>query len=262
MDFLFTHNMKVLWKVILFCFTVLFWVIICLDKPQNLKTPSIFKANKTKTYQKVLIMAYWRTGSTYFGQLLSRYPRTYYNYEPLHLFSNKKNHWKNYTLEDGIDLIEDIFACNFYSNTTMKYLEHSRKHRFRVALSVPYLSDNCKSKSKCFDPDLHFKLCANSSMNMIKTVRLRISAVKILLQNDPNIKVIVLVRDPRAVLNSRWTGYAGWCGDKPHCKEVSSFCTELTRLAINILVHYFSHQVARIFICFDSVDHSLVENGT
>ena len=43
-----------------------------------------------KTVKKnVLLVAYWRTGSTYFGQLLGHYPKTYYSYEPIHTFSNK-----------------------------------------------------------------------------------------------------------------------------------------------------------------------------
>ena len=225
---LFTDNMKVLWKVILFCFTFLFWVFLWVPKPQILKNPITIISNNSKdSYQKVLIMAYWRTGSTYFGQLLSRYPRTYYNYEALHLFSNKGNHWKNYTEEEGIQLIEDLLNCDFQSNLTIKYLSHIKYHRTKVTFQVPYLSDNCKHDT-CFDPNLHSNLCNNSSMNMIKTVRLRISSVKALLESYPRLKIIVLVRDPRAVLNSRWTGFTGWCGGKPHCKEVSSFCNEFT----------------------------------
>ena len=43
-----------------------------------------------KTVKKnVLLVAYWRTGSTYFGQLLGHYPKTYYSYEPIHTFSNR-----------------------------------------------------------------------------------------------------------------------------------------------------------------------------
>ena len=245
MDY-FTHNMRVLWKVILFCFVLIFWTVIWIQKPQILEKPQILKDpknwknptplysnNSKKVYKKVLIMAYWRTGSTYFGQLLSRYPNTYYNYEPLHLLSNRRNHWKNYTEEEGIHLIEDIFNCDFQSNLSMKYLLHIKNHRRKVTFQVPYLLDNCKHETyrnslTCFNSDLHAKLCTNSTMNMIKTVRLRISAVKVLIENYPDMKVIVLVRDPRAVLNSRWTGFSGWCGDKPHCKEVSSFCNEFT----------------------------------
>ena len=104
----------------------------------------------------------------------------------------------------------------------MKYCEHKRVSQF------PFLRDNCNSIQQCFDPTLHKKLCSKSSMNMIKTVRLRAQLLEKLLKMFSNLKVIVLVRDPRAVLNSRWSGYFGWCGDKPHCREVSSFCSELS----------------------------------
>lgn len=40
-------------------------------------------------HQKLLIVARWKSGSTYFGELLAQYPETYYTYEPLHVLQNK-----------------------------------------------------------------------------------------------------------------------------------------------------------------------------
>ena len=48
-----------------------------------------------KVKKNVLLVAYWRTGSTYFGQLLGHYPKTYYSYEPIHTFSNRVRLTKN-----------------------------------------------------------------------------------------------------------------------------------------------------------------------
>ena len=75
-------------------------------------------------------------------------------------------------------------------------------------------------------------MCSNSNMNLIKTVRLRSNTLDTLLMTDPNLKIILLVRDPRAVMNSRWSN---WCGNKPKCKVISQYCTELKEDVIHTL---------------------------
>ena len=58
-----------------------------------------------KRPKNVLLVAYWRTGSTYFGQLLGYLvSKTYYNYEPLHTFSN---------------LVRNLLKMSSYSNCSM-----------------------------------------------------------------------------------------------------------------------------------------------
>ena len=69
-------------------------------------------------------------------------------------------------------------------------------------------------------------------MNLIKTVRLRSNTLDTLLMTDPNLQIILLVRDPRAVMNSRWSN---WCGNKPKCKVISQYCTELKEDVIHTL---------------------------
>ena len=38
--------------------------------------------------QNIIIVATWRSGSSFFGALLNAYPGTFYSYEPLQYFSN------------------------------------------------------------------------------------------------------------------------------------------------------------------------------
>ena len=40
----------------------------------------------------ILIVSTWRSGSTFFGDLLTQYPGTYYSYEPLQYLSKRVNH--------------------------------------------------------------------------------------------------------------------------------------------------------------------------
>ena len=79
-------KMQLKMKVILVGLVLIFLMILISinNKPLTLET----EAQSNIESKKVLLMAYWRTGSSYFGQLLSHYPQTYYNYEPMHFLSN------------------------------------------------------------------------------------------------------------------------------------------------------------------------------
>ena len=59
-------------------------LLLIINRPWSIKTEI---PSKTEI-KNVLLMAHWRTGSSYFGQLLSHYPKTYYSYEPEHYLSN------------------------------------------------------------------------------------------------------------------------------------------------------------------------------
>ena len=47
------------------------------------------------------------------------------------------------------------------------------------------------------------RTCSSANVNVVKTVRLSMKQAEALLQEDPEVKVIHLVRDPRGVLRSR-----------------------------------------------------------
>ena len=64
--------------------TFMLILLLTISRPWSIKTEIPPKIE----IKKVLLMAYWRTGSSYFGQLLSHYPQTYYSYEPEHYLSN------------------------------------------------------------------------------------------------------------------------------------------------------------------------------
>ena len=76
-------------------------------------------------------------------------------------------------------------------------------------------------------PEFARQACSLFPIRLIKTVRLRVSMVERLLkQNEfgPNLKVIVLVRDPRGVMNSR--SAMDWC-QAPRCADPETACTDL-----------------------------------
>ena len=153
-------------------------------------------------------MAYMRTGSTYFGQLLGQYNQTFYHYEPLHYYSSRGNNWTKFSDEFAINLIQNIYKCQFHTPEMSEFVSnHSLS--MGMAVQLPYFKNNCINRRNCSDPIIQTKLCKESEVTLIKTVRLRSWALKTLMKQDSKLKVILLVRDPRSLINSRKLGFCG-----------------------------------------------------
>ena len=69
----------------------------------------------------------------------------------------------------------------------------------------------------CFDAQFVENVCKIHPLRLIKTVRLRVHQSYDLLNTDPRLKIILLVRDPRAVRSSRLK--RNWC-NFPACNSV------------------------------------------
>jgi len=83
-------------------------------------------------------------------------------------------------------------------------------------------------ETMCLMPEYLNRVCPLYPIRLIKTVRLRVAKVEKLLQ-DPamDLKVILLVRDPRGVYNSRSSGpVTTWCV-KDQCSNPKVGCQDL-----------------------------------
>jgi len=165
--------------------------------------------------RQILIATTWRSGSTFLGDLLNHYKGTFYYFEPLHYYSSLKD---LKTVQSEPDFLKSLYTCSFNSEN-IGFLTHVSKppnkfifenHNFR-------LWNSCKNllpkNAMCFMPDYLNHVCPLFPIKLIKTVRLRVRKIEKLL-GDPamDLKVIVLVRDPRGVYNSRNTGpVKNWC---------------------------------------------------
>ena len=65
----------------------------------------------------ILIATSWRSGSTFLGDLLNHYPGTFYSFEPVHYINRGEG--ENWLAKDGIQLIRDLYHCNFTTNFTI-----------------------------------------------------------------------------------------------------------------------------------------------
>jgi keratan sulfate 6-sulfotransferase 1 len=181
---------------------------------------------------KIILFAYYRTGSTLAGELFNGNPSAFYWYEPLAAVTEKwgwvhdkippRNfyHFDNRTdkqLTDDIrrtliQPLHNIFSCDFDS-----FDEDVLQHRFMTANYLinssfsmqPFKlcignNRNCTRQQLEICRSLLTDKCRNSKLLVVKVIRLHMSIVEDLLNNDPGIHVIHLIRDPRGMLESWW----------------------------------------------------------
>lgn len=83
-----------------------------------------------------------------------------------------------------------------------------------------------KSADLCTNTDYLTESCQNANIRLLKTVRLRVSKVEKLMRDYSNLKVVVLFRDPKAVMASRQA--KKWCGFRnQNCTNAFYICQQM-----------------------------------
>ncbi|XP_062604910.1 carbohydrate sulfotransferase 3-like [Saccostrea cucullata] len=169
----------------------------------------------------ILIVAYIRSGSSLTGDILQQDPDSFYVYEPLHFTEKMGKKLQSVQLLNGkyvnierklffnraFTIINSYFDCNF-SNLDFGTLVHgfqtfgNKTNKF-IKCYVKKLGQkiNKKLATQMCAVELE-KMCQNSRFRTIKTIRIPMQYAEVYLKRYPSLKVIHLVRDPRAQVNS------------------------------------------------------------
>ena len=168
-------------------------------KSHRLKPGDDVSSNQARN---ILIVTRARSGSSFLGDLLNRYPGTFYNYEPLYFcsFASKGDS------ECHIKLIKQVLKCEPHK----AFFEHAKEMNSRSGLRKNVrVWKACESvflnKMKCYLPEMYYSTCPIFPIRLTKTIRLPFNETEPLLM-DPDVgkslKVIYLFRDPRGIYKS------------------------------------------------------------
>ncbi|XP_053305350.1 carbohydrate sulfotransferase 5-like [Spea bombifrons] len=169
----------------------------------------------------ILILSSWRSGSSFVGQLFSQHPDVFYLMEPawhvwVSMFQNSAR-----VLHMAVrDLIRSVFHCDMSVFDAYMQKERNVSHLFQWAVSRALcsspvcdlyehdgISNEMACKTLCGKQPFAKveEACNTYSHVVVKEVRLFDVQVLYPLLTDPslNLKIIHLVRDPRAVVKSR-----------------------------------------------------------
>jgi len=177
------------------------------------------------TRKNLIIVSPARGGSSFFGALFNSNPQVMYIYEPLYSAFAKRKEPKNYK-QTCINVIDSFFKCNFNS-ISQGILSDFSSNFYRstsIALSRKYLPQISNT--------LLSKACNTYNHTVIKILSSRMPSesfgtLKELFQqqNRYDVKLVHLVRDPRAVVFSRVK--IGWIENHLHPsfrKSVKNLC--------------------------------------
>ncbi|XP_077424713.1 carbohydrate sulfotransferase 1 isoform X2 [Vanacampus margaritifer] len=206
------------------------WRTLCDDSWMSMESPQ----------KHILLFATTRSGSSFTGQLLNQHPEVFYMFEPLYhvqqAFTNSSGRIRR-TLDRRAllgayrDLLLNLYKCDLHfienyirpepqDHVTNSFFRRSSSHalcsppvclEFRngAALDPPEESW-CTKKCGILNLTVASRSCLSRGHIAIKTVRIpEVMDLRTLVE-DPrlDLKIIHLVRDPRAILASRITAFS------------------------------------------------------
>ncbi|XP_056384121.1 carbohydrate sulfotransferase 4 [Hyla sarda] len=184
---------------------------------QYKKTPPVEKPEN----MHILIISTWRSGSSFTGQIFSQHPDVFYLMEPAwHVWASLPNNNVKVLQMAVRDLIRSIFLCDMSVfdaympqervKTTLFQWETSRALCSLPACNLFKRNDiisqtDCRKLCRGYPFDTIENSCKTYSHIIMKEVRIFDLKSIYPLFKDPslNLKVLHLVRDPRAVFQSR-----------------------------------------------------------
>ncbi|XP_076841240.1 carbohydrate sulfotransferase 1 isoform X2 [Brachyhypopomus gauderio] len=185
----------------------------------------------------ILLFSQTRTGSSFTGQLFNQHPEIFYMFEPLYhiqkIFSDgsspKQQARDRALLGAYRDLLLNLYTCDLSfledyiqpepkNHMTASFFRRSSSHALcspPVCLGASEKEDRpeevwCNRKCRTLNLTLASLACQSRSHVAIKTVRFPLVKDLRTLIEDPrlDLKIVHLVRDPRAVLASRMATFS------------------------------------------------------
>lgn len=177
---------------------------------------------------RILIVSTWRTGSSFLSEIIESSPGVFYSYEPLHSIDEHSRMYSAESQTESVKLIENIFQCRLPAH----YLAHinglgETKYKFITRNSRLWNACHHNQQNEsllCTNADFISRLCSHFPVHLMKLVRLPVSLIGPLLQQLQPLKVVFLVRDPRAIMASR--ANLTWCSH-PSCNRIEQVCRDI-----------------------------------
>lgn len=177
---------------------------------------------------RILLVTYFRSGSSFLGDLLQHSCHTFYSFEPLHIMTDGER-IPDFRSDEAFFLLEKIFECAFPH--IPYYVKWALKPDNRFLFRWNHLLwSSCKQHPvSCFNAAFIKRKCQEAQLHVVKSTRLHMTQVRKFLntlseRTRKSLKVVLLVRDPRGIYNSR--KQLIWCHNNS-CSDPKTICSEM-----------------------------------
>uniref|UniRef100_A0A6A7G6P6 Carbohydrate sulfotransferase 5-like n=1 Tax=Hirondellea gigas TaxID=1518452 RepID=A0A6A7G6P6_9CRUS len=178
---------------------------------------------------KIVIVTTWRSGSTFLEELLSSHPAVFDIYEPLLMYDLKRIREGPVALE-AQGIVSNLLKCKYQEDSYMAIIKRIKNMMERNR----DLHRQCKSPEYgldiCYDLKFLSTACKLFPWTLMKLVRMKLELMQPMLESSTlsdGLQIIYLVRDPRAVINSR-RSTVHWCkSSTKDCASPSLLCQDM-----------------------------------
>ncbi|XP_060607774.1 carbohydrate sulfotransferase 3-like isoform X2 [Ruditapes philippinarum] len=205
----------------------------------------------------VLVLTYMRSGSSLTGDILQQSSEAFYVYEPFRAIESRNS--STYTIsyvngtkrkppfsltQEAVDGLYNWFTCNISRLPVIGLFDSFLNIGIKTRAMQPCLQkvyNKTKSRESAIKVcTKHLEeICKDSPVRIVKTIRMAVNDVKHLLKELPTLKIVHLVRDPRATLYSQYhfgmckqqRGGWQWCANNL-CKRLENDVLKLESLKI------------------------------
>ncbi|KAK9710259.1 Sulfotransferase domain [Popillia japonica] len=170
-----------------------------------------------------VVITTWRSGSTFLGDVLNAVPGNFYHYEPLLNFGIVQIRGPPLA-QLAINNLKNLLKCNYYD--MQNYLSYGKTHIYLFTHNLRLWSECEQYPQFCWNATFLSEFCKLYPFQSMKVVRLRLNLAEELLKDESlNVKVLLLIRDPRGTLQSR--KHREWCPGLPDCDQPDLLCTDM-----------------------------------
>ncbi|XP_046576734.1 carbohydrate sulfotransferase 4-like [Haliotis rubra] len=152
----------------------------------------------------VVVLTYMRSGSSFTGDIIQMNPEVFYVFEPLLHHARRTNQSSLDALKYSKtceSTLENFLVCNMTESDT--YTQQRSQMRLSLDTMNYYFCtlEQGPNSEGCFH--LLEKACLRSRVSCVKTIRYSMKNMTHLMEKHGNMKIIHLIRDPRATLLSQ-----------------------------------------------------------
>lgn len=163
--------------------------------------------NNSNNISRVILLGYVRSGSTFIGHILNENPTMFYMFEPLRVSSCLAKLGVNLSDDENTNakLLWKMMRCDFTDEIAMCFMDFDIGVHYSKNLSaiLKGASDRANTDIPLSPARMLRDICLSYNGRVgVKLIRAKLEDIKELLEEDPNIKILQLVRDPRGVANS------------------------------------------------------------